>query len=1411
MFLFKNRFMRTPFFLIAIFLTANILFAQNSIIVKLRPQALQTAVLKDAEPVFTTQISSFKKQNSLLSAQQNTILKELENYYTISFKNGENPQEIIAGLLKNGDVEFAEINRKYKIEETPNDSLYNEQWALKKIGAEAAWTKATGKGVKIGIVDTGIDFFHPDLLKNLWVNPAEDINKNGKFDPWSSTQSVDGVTGDMDGIDNDGNGFTDDVIGYDFIDQTVDNLGDALFRDGIPYDEQGHGTSVAGVIAAERNNKIGIAGLAFESQIVTLRAFDATGNGEEDDIAAAIVYAALNGVQVLNLSFGDVVNSPIMRDAIRFAASMNCVVVSSAGNNGGSKAHFPSDFDEVISVGATDREDFKTLFSSFGSHISMAAPGEGIFTTAVGGGYRAVGGTSFSAPHVAATAALLLEKNPLLKSAEIRGILEATSDDLGAKGWDTRFGSGRLNVARALEATGTTKIAIHFPQNDAAFKKGKVLKIPVIADAATPFFKKYKIELGEGELPGSWKLLDSASRQTFSDTLAFIETDLLKDTTYTLRLNIETVYGAEVERRVRFDVVADSLYFTFLKAEHPFFGDHRQLVISARTNRKTRLFAQVHAIIDTLSDYQVSNVYRFVKNHTLLFPEISGGFSDSVTLFAISEDGDTAQARLPVFKNSEGISVSGFKRQKYSLPSAYLNNQVGDLYGDGKDYFVVNDISSGTWDAIKTVFLKDSVFQTRDSLNDVWIPRAIGDSNGDGILEIFAQASGRSVLFQAKDRGENPFKNIIFSDTTSNNFWASRMADLDGDGRDELIARTDSGYIAMTFKNGKYSFLAAAVNTSAPAPGSFKNNFGPPISAVGDFDGDGKIELAYSDEDGDLLIFEFADGKFTQEAAFDVMAQTGGGTEFVTAADVDGDGTPELLYGWPANTSYDDQPDREYETPIWNFGLLKSAGANAYKHVWREKFYGVRYGGSYRNGVSAGNIDTRAGEEVIIAAFPNLYAFTWDSLQNSLKPFWATYPAYTNTAIIHDFDKNGVNEIGFVTDFTTEFFEYNGNSKLPAPTVLKGLAANSTTAELRWNASPGADKYRVIMIKNPQPGGNIASSIDTENTFLKVENLEAFQQYYFVVKAIRGTEESDQSNSVIVIPHDPIALQKIEVKDARNLLVTFSGFVPETPVEPTIFKIFKNGQFVTSASTVHNAGDNALLVSLLKPLETSGEYLLMASSFDDYFGTPSRSFEKNFTFLKDSAQFAELYLLKISVVNSTLLKLEFSENVNEAEALEIANYTLQPNGTIIKIERESANSVLIYLAEPLGALGESYTLTAKNIHAKSGGTMTSGAGNTLGFVFAENGAENAFVYPAPVKLSRDETIMFAGLPRQADVIVTTIEGEILAILKESDGNGGVEWDGFTNKGKRIGSGVYLFKVRQGNGEDLVLKKFVVVE
>ncbi len=325
-------------------------------------------------------------------------------------------------------VAWAEPNYLIYPDFTPNDPLYASCQAqpsypcgyLIPLQMEDAWEVTTGRpDVIIAVVDTGVAMNHPDLADGIWTNPGE-IPDNG--------------------LDDDGNGFIDDVHGWDFADEDND-----------PSDDYGHGTHVAGIVAARINNNQGIAGMAGGATIMPIDVFRG-GIGTYADLIQAIVYATDNGADVINMSLGALSYSRGEEAAVEYAWRRGVVLVAAAGNNGNNAWHYPAAHEHVIGVAATNAADQRVGFSSFGPFVSVSAPGYAILSSFPGGQYRSMSGTSMATPHVSGLAALILSRNPTLTNAQVRSIIETTADDLGAPDWDPYYGFGRINAARALAA-----------------------------------------------------------------------------------------------------------------------------------------------------------------------------------------------------------------------------------------------------------------------------------------------------------------------------------------------------------------------------------------------------------------------------------------------------------------------------------------------------------------------------------------------------------------------------------------------------------------------------------------------------------------------------------------------------------------------------------------------------------------------------------------------------------------------------------------------------------------------------------------------------------------------------------------------------------------------------------------------
>jgi len=333
------------------------------------------------------------------------------------------------------EVEFAEPQIRYELLRRPDD-LADYLWGLENYGgnggredadidAEAAWDRSTGAGVVVAVIDTGITVDHPDLRPNLWVNHGE-------------------VAGN--GLDDDGNGYVDDVHGYDFV-----------HRDGDPRDRLGHGTHVAGTVAARGDDGFGVPGVAFDARIMAIQLMDSDGGGSSWQAAEAIRYAVDNGADVINASWGSYGYSNAVRSAIAAARQRGVMFVAAAGNEGrdnDSTPLYPASYnlDNILSVAASDRRDRVASFSNVGaSKVDLAAPGVDIVSTwTMDQQWTWQDGTSMASPHVAGAIALLLGADPTLSVDELRSAILGSVDPL-ASGASLVATGGRLNAAAALD------------------------------------------------------------------------------------------------------------------------------------------------------------------------------------------------------------------------------------------------------------------------------------------------------------------------------------------------------------------------------------------------------------------------------------------------------------------------------------------------------------------------------------------------------------------------------------------------------------------------------------------------------------------------------------------------------------------------------------------------------------------------------------------------------------------------------------------------------------------------------------------------------------------------------------------------------------------------------------------------
>ena len=319
------------------------------------------------------------------------------NIHIVELPENANEKAIAALIAHNPKFEFAEVDGMVQPNASANDPYYGSAWHLQKIQAPLAWDVSLGDGVVIGILDSGVDGTHPDLV--------------GKMVP-----------------------------GYNFYDNNTDTT-----------DVHGHGTACAGAAAASSNNGIGVTGVSWNSKIMPLRISDTAGVGYWSMMASGITWAADHGARVVSLSYASMQTSSAVASAAAYMQNKGgCTVI--AMSNTGALESTPNNQTEIFVTATSDSNDTFASWSTFGPSADISAPGYGIWTTQRGGTYGSWWGTSFSTPIVAGVVALMMSANPNLPGQQIQSLLYQNADDLGALGWDQYYGHGRVNAVRAVTA-----------------------------------------------------------------------------------------------------------------------------------------------------------------------------------------------------------------------------------------------------------------------------------------------------------------------------------------------------------------------------------------------------------------------------------------------------------------------------------------------------------------------------------------------------------------------------------------------------------------------------------------------------------------------------------------------------------------------------------------------------------------------------------------------------------------------------------------------------------------------------------------------------------------------------------------------------------------------------------------------
>lgn len=1306
-----------------------------------------------------------------------------ERYYLVDLGEELDWQNLDPSQYSFGGIEYIQPNRLNKLHLNPNDPLFPlQQHHL--CAVQEAWNYTTGSPlIVVGVIDSGVLREHPDLAANMYINPNEV----------------------EDGTDSDGNGYIDDWCGWDFADapEMADQaLGDFLDPDNDPTDENFHGTHVSGIIGAVGNNTQGIAGVCWNIRIMPLRAGFRTTQGsgylQDDDAAAAIVYAADNGCHVINMSWGDPNYSPIIADACNYAYNKGVTLVASAGNDPGPILSYPAKLSSVISVGAVNKYKNLAGFSSYGTDLDLVAPGEQILSTYKNNPdelYMEMSGTSMSAPYVTGSIALLLSLQPGLSPQEVRARLLSSTEDIGTLGFDQFFGHGLLNTQRLLENLNPPIVNVTYPYD----QLGVTEAFDIMGTVYGVDFFRYSVMYTTKSAPTALDWYDVASHtnqpQFYYQPVqngVIASFNLMNDFPegqYLIRIIYENSSGKKYHHNftVRYDCSAPTLVTESL------FGFKRYDKQNLRYYVSAKFSEAVHSELKIVaSDGSVYHSHSAIMDSLqvwALSPTIAEGNID-ISIYATNISNLVYQSEtIPAFMNIqyEMVPAHGYVSTPVGAARVPLPRTF-DFDGNGIKEYVSMDLPTTGYGNVSIMEPSPVGHIQTHTFNANFWPLDLGNTTGTE-QEFLYLSADTAMLMKAKPQSVYP-DTVVWSDTSIS---GGVIADFTGDGNKDLlmVKNLTNARVIQTYARNSSGVMVARNILTNNTPTSLRNTFVPTI-LVENLDNDAYPDIVTADTDGDLMIFEVYNNS-NQNMTWTKRLPVGN-TYYLCAGDFDGNGRKDFMAGGYFRDILN--PDMNF----WYFEAFKSQSDDSYTSMGNIMFNDILS----QNAISAIDLDDDGKDEIVLAISPNLYVLKY--VDGAFVPQW--YGESFRTYQIASW-RDADNKAYFLTNAKaqpdtviavqwTADIPFNGPA---TPTNFIATAMSANSVKLSWIDS-GASYYRIY---RKDENDSIIIFEDITGTEYTDTGLIAGKPYQYSIVAIDMSytpSESIPSLWYSAIPNSPPLILSLSMVTASELRIIFDQRMPSSNLNPGLYQVdHQMGNPYTVNYIQDQHGFQLRFRDAFPVIDSS--FVLTFKNVKGMTGVAATINSYSFEYIPDNDP---PRVLSTNVMSDhKRVEIIFSEALHELSAGILSNYTLQSpsndrDNSLVSLIVD-ADKVTLKLNEKLKYANQPYYIVVNGISDLAGNPISANH-NIARFGISDiKDLSKVVTFPNPVRSREQQSIAFLNFPPNkkgsiqiynsaADLVY---QGSIGPFTPENN-NITWRWNLKNNDNQSVSSGVYFYVI-----------------